>query len=250
MEYEIELDIFQGPLELLYKLIKKNKIEISKVSLAKITDQYLSYLHKLNSFDIDIASQFMLIATELIELKTEQLLPGKKKEEKIESEENIIKRLKKYEKFKKAAYLLKTREEEAAKLFGKRIDIKEKITNNYILTINSDVSYLADIYLKARKSTISRPDKLVEKKEKIDIDYINEDTINVRSKINEIINHVNIKPEGVEFKQLIKDKNNCLEIIVTLLSVLELIHMQKLKIEQDDLFANIKVYTVNEKVCL
>ncbi len=144
---------------------------------------------------------------------------------------------------------MKVKEEEAAKLFGKRIDITKKISKNYVIEINKEISYLADIYLKVLKSATARSDNLIEKKE-IDIDYIKEDSINVKAKISEIINHIDTKPEGVEFKHLIKDKNSCLEIIVTLLSVLELIHMQKLRIEQNKLFANIRVYTVNEKVCL
>jgi len=69
MEYQIVLDSFEGPLDLLYQLVKENEIDISEISLAKITDQYLSYINQMQKFDIDLAGEFLIIAAELIEIK-------------------------------------------------------------------------------------------------------------------------------------------------------------------------------------
>jgi len=190
MEYEIDLDIFQGPLELLYQLIKKNKIEINEVSLAEITDQYLSYLQELKSFDLDLASQFMLIATELIELKTENLLPVKSEKEKSSNEKDLVNRLKEYQKFKKAAHILREKRKKAAKSYTRRVDITEKYDENYELQIKKDGNELAEIYLKTIKSSSTTNDNQIKKEEKLDIDYINEDDINVNDKINYIMNNL------------------------------------------------------------
>ena len=75
MAYELHLDSFQGPLEVLYQLVKKNRIEITELSLASITEQYMDYMQKLKEFNLELASEFMLIATELIQLKLRTLLP-------------------------------------------------------------------------------------------------------------------------------------------------------------------------------
>ncbi|HMA59624.1 MAG TPA: segregation/condensation protein A, partial [Halanaerobiales bacterium] len=74
MDYEVQLDAFQGPLELLYQLVKKNKIEISQISLAKITGEYLDYIDQ-HIMDLEYTSEFLVIAAELIEIKAKYLLP-------------------------------------------------------------------------------------------------------------------------------------------------------------------------------
>ncbi len=247
MEYEIDLEIFQGPLALLYNLIKRKKIKITRVSLAEITEQYLSYLGKLKEFDLDIASEFMVIASELLELKTQQLLPENQSEEKKESKSNLVHRLKIYRKYKNAAQKLTGKEKEAKKLFARRLDVTEKYTQNYRLVIEEDINKLAEIYQKALTSFSTEKDE--EKATgNIDLNFIKEESINVKEKIEEISKIVEYNPDGVEFRELITDRDSCLEVIVTLLGVLELIQKNKLKVKQDRLFSEIVLYKVKEKV--
>lgn len=102
MAYELQLDSFQGPLEVLYQLVKKNRIEISELSLASIAEQYIDYMQRLKEFNLELASEFMLIATELMQLKLRTLLPREDKEE-VEEEEgrNLVERLQEYHYFKR-----------------------------------------------------------------------------------------------------------------------------------------------------
>ncbi|MFW6238882.1 MAG: segregation and condensation protein A, partial [Halanaerobiales bacterium] len=118
MAYEFKLANFEGPLELLYQLVKKNEIEISRISLAKITGQYLEYLDKLKSFNLDLASEFTVIAAELLELKASTLLPedNKKKEDKDKSS-SIVRRLQEYHRFKKISTYLQQFQENAANIY-------------------------------------------------------------------------------------------------------------------------------------
>src|SRR6056297_1076398 len=104
MDYEVTLDAFQGPLELLYQLVKKNKIEISEISLAKITGEYLDYIDQ-NIMDLEFTSEFLVIAAELIEIKAKYLLP-KVDEQDEEEEESLVERLKKYQLYKELSFVL------------------------------------------------------------------------------------------------------------------------------------------------
>lgn len=106
----LQLDVFEGPLDLLLHLIKKNDLEISRVSISSIVDQYLNYLEALKELDIDLASEFLLMAAELAHIKSKTLLPHSEDEdEEEEAVLDLVARLKEYEKFKLAALDLKNR---------------------------------------------------------------------------------------------------------------------------------------------
>lgn len=109
MAYELHLDSFQGPLEVLYQLVKKNRIEITELSLASITEQYLDYMERLKEFNLELASEFMVIATELIQLKLKTLLPAEKAEEEEEEDSSdLVRRLQEYHYFKKVSEILRS----------------------------------------------------------------------------------------------------------------------------------------------
>ena len=106
MDYSIKIDAFEGPLDLLLHLIKKSNIDIYDINIEEITKQYLDYINKMEELNIDVASSYLVMAAELIELKSKLLLPNQNNEENEEEEntkENLIQRLLNYEKYKDIA---------------------------------------------------------------------------------------------------------------------------------------------------
>jgi segregation and condensation protein A len=104
--YRIELDTFQGPLDLLLHLIRKNELDIANIPIAQVTEQYLVYLEMMHDLDLEVASEFLVMASTLVYIKSRMLLPVDEEEEEVEGEdprEELIRRLLEYQKYKKAA---------------------------------------------------------------------------------------------------------------------------------------------------
>ena len=123
MEYNININNFQGPLDLLLHLIKKDNIDIYDISIDKITKDYFDYIHKMESLNIDVASSYFIMAAELMEIKSSSLLPSSKKEEEEEEEENsrdkLINKLLEYQKYKELTSYFKEKDLTRKKIFVK-----------------------------------------------------------------------------------------------------------------------------------
>jgi segregation and condensation protein A len=240
MAYELQLDQFQGPLELLYQLIKKNKIEISEISLARVTEQYLEYLNNLKDFNLDMASEFMVIAAELIEIKTRTLLPGENNEREEEDSNSLVNRLKEYHYFKKVSGLLQEYEENTSRMFTRPILEKFEPDKEFKLNLELELDELIAAYKKAMAAANledEQKEEAVERKwHKIDFE-----NIRIEDKTEYIKEKLLKSPSGVSFIELIEDKRNRLEIIVTFLSILELAKIKQIKLKQEKIFANIQV---------
>src|SRR6056297_3844501 len=148
MDYEVQLDAFQGPLELLYQLVKKNKIEISQISLAKITGEYLDYIDQ-HIMDLEYTSEFLVIAAELIEIKAKYLLPKTDEEEKEEDEESLVERLKKYQLYKELSFVLADNFEERRDIFTNKPKVEKFRNFEEEVVILVDLKDIKQIYLKA-----------------------------------------------------------------------------------------------------
>lgn len=224
MDYKLVLDDFEGPLELLYQLVKKNEINISEVSLAQITDQYLKHLEQMREFDLDLASEFLIIAAELIEIKIKALLPKKEVEAEPESEHELITRLREYELFKNIAQMLKKWEEEAGSRYQVEVDIEELMPEMLQIDLEISALKLHELVIKALTS---------EKEEKTEIirnpklEYLKEEKFNIRNKIRDILQDIREVNHKISFFELIKEKDNQLEIVVSLLALLELMKRKK-----------------------
>ncbi|MFW6409981.1 MAG: segregation and condensation protein A [Halanaerobiales bacterium] len=241
MTYELKLDNFEGPLELLYQLVKKNEIEISRISLAKITGQYLDYLNKLQSFDLNLASEFTVIAAELLEIKASTLLPGSDEEEDENEATDLVQRLKEYHRFKELSRLLQEFQEKAARIYFREREFSSGDNNTPELALENDPSVLKKAILKAYTHKQQN-----EKKESPEVEYIQEENIKVEDKIEEIINILDNHSSRVFFRQLLNNNNNPQEVIVTLLGILELVRLKRIAVRQDGLFSEIEVVSVNE----
>lgn len=130
-KFPVKLEVFEGPLELLMHLIKKNKFSIYDIPIVKITQQYLEYLDTLGAFDIELSSEFLVMAAELLLIKSKMLLPKHEEEEEEDPRANLVERLLAYEKIKKGAEFLKEKEFSTYYNFFKSPDLIEKAAPDY-----------------------------------------------------------------------------------------------------------------------
>ena len=139
MHYEVKINEFEGPLDLLMHLIKKSNIDIYDISLEEITNQYMDYIHKMEELNLDIASEYLVMASDLLEYKSRSLLP-KKEEEKDEEDpkEELIKKLVDYKKYKEITETFKELENVRSEVYTKIpsdiSEYEEKVNNVWELS--------------------------------------------------------------------------------------------------------------------
>ena len=130
MEYKVMINEFEGPMDLLLHLIKKDDIDIFDIKIEEITNQYLSYLHAMKELDLDIASEYLIMAAELIEMKSSQLLPvDKSDEDEFEEDprERLIKRLIEYKRYKEVTSSFRNLEEERKQYYTKEVSDMKRV---------------------------------------------------------------------------------------------------------------------------
>lgn len=146
MDYSVKIDEFEGPLDLLLHLIKEDNIDIYDISIDKITKDYLDYINKMEELNINVASSYLVMASELMEIKSKSLLPSNKKEEVSENEEEVsrerlISKLIEYKKYKEITSSFKELESLRKEIYIKSPEniknyIDEKITNDNDISVN------------------------------------------------------------------------------------------------------------------
>lgn len=144
-QLSVKLEVFEGPLELLLHLLKKNKVSIYDIPIVKITAQYMEYLDAYQKFDMELSSEFLLLAAELLLIKSKMLLPRHDEEEEEDPRKDLVARLEEYQKIKKAAEFLKGQEFSAYYNFFKQPDIIEKRAPDYS-TQSFDLERLLDAF--------------------------------------------------------------------------------------------------------
>lgn len=235
MSYKIKLEQFEGPLDLLLHLISKSKIQIEDISIAEITQQYLEVLQAMKKFDIEIASEFLVMASTLLHIKSCILLPKPKleleDEDSIDTKEDLISRLIEYKKFKEASSRLHKRESYYSGVFSK---LPEEFFINTDEVLTSDVS--AQNLYRALLELLS--DK-ADKETKIPmIHEIKKDPVTLKERIIDLKNYFETTSESTFFSlfQEDRDKN---EIIITFLAILELLKLNFVELMQINPFSDI-----------
>lgn len=234
-DYKIALDVFEGPLDLLLYLIKRDEVDIYDIPIIKITEQYLRYLGLMRMLDLDIASEFLVMSATLLHIKSRMLLPPEERpEEEYEDEDDddprmaLVHQLLEYKKFKEAASYFSERESEQHGLFPRYVD-------RTFLPEPSD-SPLTDVsifdLISAFSDVLKRVD--VEPKE------IFEDRHTVSDKITAIMELMAIRP-AVKFSELFKNVLVRTEVVVTFLALLELIRLKKVQAHQPNHFGEIEI---------
>ena len=232
MEYEVKIDAFEGPLDLLLHLIKESKVDIWDIKIVDITDQYLNYIRSMEKLNLNIASDYLVMASELMEMKSKLLLPRTKLEEETEEEdprEKLIQRLIEYQKYKDMTKNFKELEENRHEFYTKPPESLKEYTDEGVIT-NTDLSL--DDLMKAFQKFLERKEA-----EKPLATTVTKKEITVeerRTSIRKILK----ERKKVDFFELF----NVLTreyIVVTFLAVLEMARKQELTIYQENNFDNI-----------
>lgn len=241
MSIPVKINVFEGPLDLLLHLIDKNKLNIYDIPIAQVTDQYLEYIHLMESDKMEIMSEFIEMAAILINIKSKMLLPEDVVEEvvTVDPRQELIDRLIEYKKFKLISTQLRGLQEEALKVVFKGSSIPEEVSA--YLPIADPKQLLADIdFTKLYEVFRSVMKKKVDKIDPIRSKFgdIKREEFTVQDKINDILalsNHC----KSFSFIELLQEQEGKVSIIVTFLAILELMKMGNIKITQEILFDDI-----------
>lgn len=245
MPVNIKIDNFEGPFDLLLHLIKKNEMDIYNIKIYDITNHYIAYLRTMEEMDLEITSEFIVIAASLIELKSRQLLPKEKKEtgdEEIDPEQLLIMRLLEYNKYKSVAEYFKLKIDILGQVYSKKPEIisdYKGITGTEILKSTS-LETLYKIYQKLALSYKKKEntENIIEKK-------ISTEVFKIEDKMEIISNKLKISRRFL-FKELLEGCGHRLEAIVTFLALLELIKTKKVNVFQEGNFSEIYVEGIDE----
>ncbi len=234
-KYEIRLDNFEGPLDLLCHLVDKNKMDIHEVNITKITDQYIEYINAMKELNLDVTSEFVLMASTLLFIKSKSLLPKQVEDEAELTEEELIHRIIEYKKYKEISKKLKEQFIVYSKRFYK---LPEKIE---LPKRKLEEKYSSELIKESYKKVLER------NKEKVNVNATNiekiaiTETVTVSSKVKDIFKELMKKPRFI-FNKLCKTKKYTrLETVTAFTGLLELTRRNKVKAEQEKIFGDITV---------
>ena len=234
-KYELRLDNFEGPLDLLCYLIDKNKMDIYKVSISDITEQYIQYLKQQEELNLEIASEFLVMASTLLLIKSKGLLPKVEEEEEEITEEELLRRIIDYKKYKEISKVFKEKIEVFSKRFYKlpdKIELpKQEIEKKFTME---------DIVEKYKSLVEKNENKKNENSLNIEKIAVYE-TYSVADKVKDIFRELVKKPKFV-FNKLfsLKEKPKA-EVVTAFSSVLELSRRNKINAEQIETFGDIVI---------
>jgi len=231
VEYQINLPVFEGPFDLLFHLIEKAEVDIYDISIAEITSQYLETLQSMRELNLDIASEFLVMAATLLRLKSRKLLPtvpaaAEADEDElfeIDTQEQLVERLLEYRYFREVAEQLRKCE-----LAQKRVYVRS-FSGETVALVNPDhEAALTNVTLSALLKALEKV--LAEQKEPREIAP---DDFSVEEKMEEISLTLRQEKQGVEFSSLFSTTAGISEIIVTFIALLELVRLGRIIVWQD-----------------
>jgi segregation and condensation protein A len=234
-DYKVKLEIFEGPLDLLLYLIKQDEIDIYEISLERITSQYLEYLQAFKELNIDIAGEFIVMAANLIYLKSRSLLPVDQQPPDEDAAEDdprwdLIRQLIEYKKFKEAASQLQTLALEQERIFARAGTGQERALLAPLPLGEVGIFQL----INALQAVIKR----MEARE--DLREIFGEHFTVSEKIDSILQRVS-SGVALKFSELFADVAGRIEIVVTFLALLELIRLKQVRVTQTNPFDEIEI---------
>jgi segregation and condensation protein A len=240
-DYAIKLDIFEGPLDLLMYLIKKNEIDIYNIPIALITEQYLHYLNMIKSLNLDLAGEYLVMASTLIHIKSRMLLPVPEEPSEEESEDDprfeLVKQLLEYQTFKEAATGLGERPLLERDVFVRTAPLPEEMEKS---DAQEEEFIEVSIFelIEAFHNLVSR----IGKKELLEIDL---EKLSLTDIINDVMERLT-REKNLTFDELLGEKRSRRNVIYMFLAILELIKLKMIKAYQTSAFGVIRVFPAVE----
>jgi segregation and condensation protein A len=232
MVYDVHLDIFEGPLDLLLYLIRKNDLEIAEIPIAQITEEYLRYIDLMKELNLEIAGEFLVMASTLMQIKARMLLPAAEGEqdEGPNPLEELKSKLLEYQKFKEVAQMLSEKEQEFSHVHYRPAPVFDK--EDFVM--QASLFDLIDSFNKVIKELPTNVKEIVYKE------------IPIEKKIREVMDMM----EGrrfIVFSDILRKQLTRIDLIVSFMAVLELIRLKQIVARQSMVFDDIRIYRVGEE---
>ncbi len=247
MEISYKLEHFEGPLDLLLHLIEKNKVNIYDIPIAEITEQYLDYVNHMEKEDLNVVSEFLVMAATLLDIKARMLLPKEIDEETGEEQDpraELVARLLEYKKYKYMALVLQDREDDAGLIFYKKPTIPKEVAK-YEPPVDLD-KLLGDLTLAKLQKIFEQVMKRQEDKiDKVRSNFgvIRKEPVSLEEKIGSVMEYAR-KHRRFSFRQILEKQGDRLEIVVTFLAILELMKIGKISLTQEHIFDDMQIETL------
>lgn len=246
MGIPVKLEAFEGPLDLLLHLIDKNKVNIYDIPIVEITDQYLEYVNNMDKQDLNIVSEFLVMAATLLDIKSKMLLPKEVNEEGEEQDprDELVARLLEYKMYKYMAIELRDKQIDATKALYKKPTVPEEILQYEApvdmdkLLSNITLTKLNEIFNMVMKKQVEKVDPVRSKFGKIE-----KEEVSLPDKIQFIRDYANTNKQ-FSFKKLLESQHTKMHIIVSFLAILELMKIGAINIVQKNTFDDI-IITAN-----
>ena len=235
---DIKLDIFEGPFDLLLTLLERDKLDIADISVSLIADQYMEVLH--HNFDMEIASEFLVMASTLLHLKSRRLLPKEEKVEEEISEEELIRRLTEYRRFKNIA-------PEIGKLYDHWSKACYKMPESLhfpkvYLPVDIDMQEFQDVYAEIVARNIEKKNDNRQKMERI----LKVEKVSIRDKMKQIVTKLIRKTKSTFAEIFDKKQSTRMERVTGFLALLELDRRKRVSVRQEKLFGEIEILPGDE----
>ncbi|MBV8586008.1 MAG: segregation/condensation protein A [Verrucomicrobia bacterium] len=238
-DYKVRLEVFEGPLDLLLYLIKREEVDVYDISIERITKQYLEYLDTFRMLDLELAGEFVVMAATLIYIKSRSLLPVHQQPPEEEADEedprwDLIRQLVEYKKFKDAATYLHQRELLQEGIISRVPDKPDFGDLTALLKTEVGIFDLINAFQKVLRRIESRRENLRE---------IFEENFTVSEKIEHILTVLR-HTSRVAFSELFAQAASRTEVVVTFLALLELIRLKQLRVTQENSFGEIQIQAI------
>lgn len=237
--YKVVLPVFEGPLDLLLHLIRENEIDIYDIPIAQVTEQYLAYLSLMESLDLEIAGEWLVMAATLLEIKSRMLLPEEPseqpEEEKVDPRTELVERLIEYEKFKAAANVFRGLEDRRSKVFG-RAEVEAGFDLRPVLSLEDITA--ADLLAVLQRILADMGEE--------EVTSIQRRKITVRMRMREIWRRLVEAAGQLAFEDLFDDASDRVEVVMTFLALLELLRLRRVRVRQTETYGPIHIQPTTE----
>ena len=243
MEMKFKLESFEGPLDLLLHLIEKNKVNIYDIPIVEITDQYLEYIDEMKKQDLDVMSEFLVMAATLLNIKSKMLLPKEAvvEEEAGDPRAELVQQLLEYKMYRTYAYELRDRQVDANQIFYKVPTIPDEVLA-YEEPVDVD-ELISDLTL--NKLNVVFQSVIKRQKNRVDpvrsrFGEIKKEEVSVEDKMVEISEYAR-NHKTFSFRELLEKQSSRVQIVVTFLVILELMKAGEIRIVQENIFDDIQI---------